>query len=50
MNIAIVEDETKWQFIVKKEVHKYYGKNVQITVFSSGEEFLREDQEFQIRY
>lgn len=48
MHIAIVEDETKWQLIVKKEIHKYYGKNVQITVFSSGEEFLREDQEFQI--
>ena len=48
MNIAIVEDETKLHLIVKKEIQKYYGKNVQITVFSSGEEFLREDQEFQI--
>lgn len=48
MKIAVVEDEIKWQLIVQREIRKYYGDNIQIKVFSCGDELLREEKEYQI--
>lgn len=43
MKIAIVEDEKKWQHIVKREVESY-KTNIKIDIFSTGEEFLEEKE------
>lgn len=48
MKIAIVEDEKKWQHIVKREVESYYKMNIEIDIFSTGEEFLEEKGSYQI--
>lgn len=48
MKIAIVEDEKKWQHIVKREIESYYGTNIKIDVFSTGEEFLEKKEHYQI--
>ncbi len=47
MRIAIVEDEKKWQHIVKREVESY-KTNIKIDIFSTGEEFLEEKGSYQI--
>ncbi len=48
MKIAIVEDEKKWQHIVKREIQSYYGTNIKIDVFFTGEEFLEKKETYQI--
>ena len=47
MRIAIIEDEKKWQHIVKREVESY-KTNIKIDIFSTGEEFLEEKGSYQI--
>lgn len=48
MKIAIVEDEKKWQHIVKREIESYYGTHIKIDVFSMGEEFIEKKETYQI--
>lgn len=48
MKIAIVEDEKKWQLIVKEELESYYRTNIEIDIFSTGEEFLETKEHYQI--
>ncbi len=48
MKIAIIEDERKWQHIVKREIESCYRTNVEIDIFSTGEDFLEKKESYQI--
>lgn len=48
MRVAIIDEDKNWQLLEKTEVEMHYGEYVQIDLFSSGEEFLREKAEYQM--
>lgn len=46
MKIAIVEDEKIWQKAILDIVNKHFEETIEAEIFNSGEEFLKENKEY----